>query len=174
MRKVAVAALIVGLVGLAAIRVWAQDDQRRAPGTNGYRRFYDPAVGGTAEALNLPLDPTGVNLQVGIVYRGNRHQAVPKRVEVVISSGGSLIGNARALEMSVHVEADGHAFACLTRNARDVATANAVALLCAFDQFRVLSDASSVTGEAFGIGFSIPSEGLLALRDLADRWAIPE
>jgi hypothetical protein len=33
MRKIVVAALIIGAVGAAAHRVWAQDDPRRAPGT---------------------------------------------------------------------------------------------------------------------------------------------
>ncbi|HEY7170211.1 MAG TPA: hypothetical protein VH417_05145 [Vicinamibacterales bacterium] len=60
MKKVVLAALIVGLVGLVVHRVWAQDDPRRAPGTvfitaqDGGRNVTISRHGTVLAAFNLP------------------------------------------------------------------------------------------------------------------------
>jgi hypothetical protein len=60
MRKVVVAALIVGVVGLVAQRLSAQDDPRRAPGTvfitgqDGGRSVIVSRHGTVLAAFNLP------------------------------------------------------------------------------------------------------------------------
>ena len=60
MKKVVVAALIVGVVGLVAHRVWAQDNPRRAPGTvfitaqDGGRNVIVSRHGTVLAAFNLP------------------------------------------------------------------------------------------------------------------------
>jgi hypothetical protein len=78
------------------------------------------------------------------------------------------------VESSVDIQVDGEPFSCRIRNARDVATTNAVALVCGFDKFRVLADARTAAGRAFGVAFTITPGGLIALHDLADRWAMLE
>ena len=157
---------------LAGVAVLAQVSSFGVP--NDYRRSYDPAADGTSESLTLRLDPPELNLQVAIVYSGKRRKAVPHRVELLISSDRNVIGNARTLELSVALHTDARAFSCGSRNARDVTSANAVALLCTYDEFRTLADATVASGEAFGIAFSISPERLVALHDLADHWATPE
>jgi hypothetical protein len=43
-----------------------------------------------------------------------------------------------------------------------------------FDTFNELAHARTIAGRVFGIDFSVPAERLVALQEMAERWASPE
>ena len=60
-------------------------------------------------------------------------------------------------------------------NARDVAQLRpGVAMVFGFDTFNELAHARTIAGRVFGIDFSVPAERLVALQEMAERWASPE
>src|ERR1019366_3037650 len=73
----------------------------------GYERHYDSVVDATTESLRLATDSGPVSVRIAVVYAGERREACPRRVEVVIASDGTLIGDARTIELAVVLRVDG-------------------------------------------------------------------
>jgi len=139
-----------------------------------YIRKYDAVVDATTELLTLHLADGRLSMRVSTVHDGRRRTAIPRRIELLITGDGPLINDARTIETSVVIRADARVFRRCTRNARDMSTMNAVAVVCTFDDFKGLTDAQSIDGDAFGRSFVVAPGQLTALRALADRWMVPE
>jgi len=157
-------------IALAAVgfTTAAQVDEER------YVRNYDAVVDATTESLTLRLANGRVRMRVSTVHNGQRRTAIPKRIELLIIEHGPLINDARAVESSVAIRADARLFVRGTRNPRDVAFMNAVAVVCTYDDFKELANAQSIDGDAFGHSFVLAPEQLSELRALADRWMLPD